>query len=117
MDAALNARKDALFEAMLAATADPALPSSEPERRQFVAGFLDLALHAAAGNTAPRDEYLSLVIPAVKQSGMGLGVIMAGMVGVAMGGANVLSGAELTWWIGFCHDYTHRLIEAWNKAN
>jgi len=46
--------------------------------------FLDLALHAAAGNTAPRDEYLSLVIPSVKQSGMGLAVVVDGMVGVAI---------------------------------
>jgi hypothetical protein len=115
MDAALNARRDAIFEAMLAATEDPSLPGSDAERRQFVAGFLDLAVHAAAGDTAPRDEYLSLVVPAVKQSGMSLAVIMAGMVGVAMGGANALSGAELTWWYRFCNDYTHRLLEAWNK--
>lgn len=104
-----------MLEAMLAAGDDPSLPSSESERRQFVAGFLDLAMHAAEGNTTPRDEYLSLVIPAVKQAGMSLGVVMAGMVGVAMGGANALSGPELTWWYGFCHDYTHRLAEAWTK--
>lgn len=115
MDAALNAKRDAIFDAMLAATYDPKLPGTEVERGQFVAGFLDLAIHAAAGNTTPRDEYLSLVVPSIKQSGMDLGVVMAGMIGVAMGGANALSGAELTWWYTFCHDYTHRLVEAWTK--
>lgn len=112
----LRTRRDALLASMMEASSDPDAPDADAERRQFLAGFLDFAIQAAEGDLAPRDEYIALIIPAVRASGVSLGVSMAGMVGLAMGGAVVLEGDARAWWFWFCRDYTDRICAAWEES-
>jgi len=90
--------------------------STDAESDQFVTGFVDLAVHASEGNTTPRDEYLAVIVPAVRASGLSLAVSMAGMVSLAMGGAVVLEGEQRTWWYRFCADYAARMSTLWEKS-
>jgi hypothetical protein len=83
---------------------------------QFVAGFVDLAIHASEGNTKPRDEYLAVIVPSVRASGISLAESIAGMVGLGMGGAAVLEGEQRVWWYRFCADYSARMATLWEAS-
>jgi hypothetical protein len=113
---AIEGRREALTAEMMRVIDRTGLDTPRRDQEQFVAGFVDLAIHAAKGEQGPRDEYLAVVVPAVRQSKMPLGVVMAGMVSVAMGGALALEGEERNWWIRFTADYTRDFCARWESA-
>lgn len=112
----LDRSKDALWTSMmeLVTLGNPEL--EEENKRQLVAGFIELALQCAGGDSSARDDYLSTVVPALKKGGMPLGTVISGMVQVSMGGALVLAGENRLWWVQFVSDYSLRLGDAWAAA-
>ena len=117
MRLSLAPHRDALHREIVRVLQLSAPPGTEdPGTDQFVAGFVDLAVQASEGRTAPRDEYLGLIVPAVRASGITLSVSMSGMVALAMGGVAVLEGDQRTWWYGFCTDYTTRMANLWEAT-
>jgi hypothetical protein len=109
---AIRAHHDALVETMLQ-TADRELGTSDDEVRQFIVGFVNVLSAAAAGDLSPRDEYLTTVIPAIRDGGMPLVVIVDGMLRVSLSAAVVLEREHLPWLIQFCSDYTKALLSIW----
>jgi hypothetical protein len=116
MQATIERKRDALTAAMMEALGRTDVDTPKSDQLQFVAGFVNLAIHAAGGNMGPRDEYLSLIVPALRASRMPLSIIMSGMVSVAMGGAVALEGETLHWWVGFAANYTRDLCDRWESA-
>jgi hypothetical protein len=116
MQREIEGKRDAMMAAMMRALERTDMNTPKTDQEQFVAGFVNLAVHAATGDMGPRDEYLSLIVPALRASKMPLSTIMSGMVSVAMGGAVALEGAPLEWFVGFAADYTRDLCERWESA-
>jgi hypothetical protein len=116
MHVAIDEKRDALTAAMLRALELTDMDTPKTDQQQFVAGFVNLAIHAANGDKTPRDEYLSLVVPALRASRMPLATIMSGMTSVAMGGAVALEGEARDWWMRFAADYTRDLCDRWERA-
>jgi hypothetical protein len=110
----LESGHERVVQAMLRA-AGP-LPLPEADRRQFVVGFLNLIESAAAGDLAPRDEYLHTVIPGVKASGMTLPFVVSNLCAVMFGLASAASDATLDWYAAFGRDYAARMVTAWETA-
>ena len=88
----------------------------EAEAEQMVAGYVYLLEQAAAGNPAPRDEYLATVIPGVKQAGMPLGYIARVLVTLDLALAPLVSEQNRAWITEYCADYADRLVQAWEKS-
>jgi hypothetical protein len=111
----LQTKHDALIQAMIGATV--ALPGvAEADRRQFVAGYLDVLEQAAKGDYGPRDEYLTTVIPGIREAGMSLEDVLAQMAGVAMAIAATVLPAHLAWHVSFTRDYVERLAKGWGGS-
>lgn len=85
----------------------------ESETKQFLHGFLYLIEACARGDEGPRTDYLELVIPSVKASGMTLGYVMRALV-VLQVQLGIMTAAEnRDWHLKFAGDYAERVVEAW----
>jgi hypothetical protein len=104
------------FIAELVRVAPRAPGITDAEAEQMVAGYVHLMEQSAAGNFAPREEYLATVIPGVKQAGMSLGYIMRVLVSIDMGLSPLVSVANRAWFTDYCADYAERLVNAWERA-
>lgn len=109
----LEAKRETIIELMLATTKGPTPPA---EQRQFISGFIDLVIAAARGNTAPRDEYLEVVIPGCKGAGMAQSMVVSTMVPVSMALAAHLPHETFAWTSEFCMDYTSRIMSIWERS-
>ncbi len=117
MSSSIRTHRDALRKEMTRVLLLDVPPGTDDQGTdQFVAGFVDLAIHASEGNTLPRDEYLAVIVPSVRASGITLAMSMAGMVGLGMGGAAVLEGEQRLWWYRFCADYSARMATLWEAS-
>lgn len=111
---AIAARRQALVDTMIDAN-DPET-GTEEGTRQFIVGYVQLLSAAADGDMGPRDEYLETVIPAIRDGGMPLGVVMDGMVRVATVAGAVLGAEHVRWLADFQGEYTKKIIEMWSKG-
>jgi len=117
MTPTIRHRRDAIHHEIVRVLHLSAPPGTEDlGTDQFVSGFVDLAVEASEGDTRARDEYLALIVPSVRASGISLDVSMSGMVALAMGGAVMLEGDQRTWWYRFCTDYTARMANLWEAT-
>jgi len=114
--AVIGAERERIVTAMLELR-DPAVATPIAESRQFIVGFLHVVELAASGDTAPRDEYLGIVIPGVRASGFPLDATLDSMIRVSMVLAAEIPPAYLAWVVGFCGDYVRRLIHAWEQSS
>jgi hypothetical protein len=87
--------------------------TSEADTRQFVVGYVNILSAAAGGDLGPRDEYLASVIPAIRDAGMPLGVVIDGMVRVSTVAGALLGAEHLPWLCDFQGAYSARIIEIW----
>ena len=101
-----------MIQAMLSATV-PLDVQTVAERRQLLAGYLDLVVHAVDGDTGPRDAYLEAVVSGIKEYGMPFDYVLAQMVGVAMAVASIVRAEHLAWHVAFNRDYVARLVKEW----
>lgn len=111
----IRTRRDAVLDAMVELS-DRSLPTPPNEVRQFILGFVRLVESAAAGDTGPRDEYLSVVIPGIRAAGFPLDATLDSMVRVAMALSSTLNPTHHRWLADFCGDYTRRLLRSWESA-
>lgn len=111
---AIAEHRTRLIETMLA-SANRDIGTPESGVRQFIVGFVGVLEASAGGDNGPRDEYLAAVIPALRSGGMPLTTVVDGMLRVAMAASAVLPGEHLDWLVGFCADYSRRLLELWEK--
>ena len=111
----LETKREQFLQAMLRATV-PLEGVSEADRRQFVAGYLDLIVHAAHGDLGPRDAYLEGVIPGIKGAGMPFDYVLSAMAGVAMAVASVAAPEHLAWHVEFTRDYVALLARQWARS-
>lgn len=110
----IAARRQALVDTMMDANNPDA--GGEDGARQFIVGYVHILGAAAAGDMGPRDEYLASVIPAIRDGGMPLGIVMDGMVRVATCAAAVLGTEHARWLADFQGDYTQKIIAMWSKG-
>lgn len=110
--AAIQANYDDLVETMMATTNQDA-GTSESDRRQFIAGYVHILAAASREDLGPRDEYLATVIPAIRDGGMPLAVVMDGMVRVATAAGAVLGPKHAKWLSDFQGDYICRILTMW----
>ncbi len=89
---------------------------TEEDTRQYISGFLAVVEAAAEGDNGPRDDYLATMIPATKGTGLSLGSVLGGMVGVASGLCHAMPTEALPWCGAFLRDYTVRLLEVWDAS-
>ena len=115
LDQEIRTRRDALLDAMLG-LGDRSLQAPPHEARQFALGFVQLVESAAAGDTGPRDAYLSVVIPGIRAAGFPLDATLDSMIRVSMALCAALSPVHHRWLADFCGDYTRRLLRAWEAA-
>jgi hypothetical protein len=111
----IERRREELI-AKLVEVAPPAPGVSEAESTQMIAGYLHLLSAASRGDTKPRDEYLSTVIPGVKQAGMKLGYIVRVLVKLDLTLVQLISPDHRPWMTNHCADYAERLASAWESA-
>jgi hypothetical protein len=111
---ALAAHHEPLVDLMIRTTMMPA-GSSEADTRQFVVGYVSILSAAANGDFGPRDEYLQSVIPAIRDGGMPLQIVMEGMVRVATAAAAMLGPEHAQWLSDFQGDYTVKILDIWEK--
>ena len=111
----LASEETVLIEKMMEVRNVTDLASSAEDARQFMVGFVRLMQASASGDDGPRDEYLSTVIPAIRDAGMPLTVVLDGMVRVAIGATAILPEHAL-WFSNFCANYTVRLLEVWGEV-
>jgi hypothetical protein len=111
---AIAEHRSALIACMME-TSDRSLPTPESEVRQFLVGFLALMQAAAEGDLGPRDEYLASVVPAIRESGIGLEYVVGAMPRLATAIGSVLGREHAPWVAGFTADYTVRLLSLWQS--
>jgi hypothetical protein len=111
----LDAKRSEIIDLMIRTNSSPD-GTSDGDTRQFIVGYVTILRAATVEDFGPRDEYLSTVIPALRQSGMPLSVIMGGMVRVATGAAAVLGVEHAKWLCEFQGDYTARILAMWEEA-
>ena len=111
----LDARRDEIIELMIRANGQ-ADGDASGQFRQVTVGYYTILRSASAGDFGPRDEYLSTVIPALRQSGMPLSVIMAGLVRLAAATGAALGAEHARWLCEFLGDYTARILAIWEEA-
>ena len=90
-----------------------ALGTSKEDIEQFLRGYYNVVVAAAAGDESVREQYLQAVVPGIKSAGMGLPTVMDGMVRVAMVMAHEVEPRFLPWLMEFTSAYTMRLAELW----
>jgi hypothetical protein len=108
---AIEANTDRLVATMMRTAKEGA--SSEADTRQFIVGFVHILGAAARNDFGPRDEYLESVIPAIRDGGMPLDIVMDGMVRVATSAGVVLGEEHAKWLSDFQGDYTAKIIALW----
>jgi hypothetical protein len=111
----LDARRGEIIDLMVHANG-PADEGAGGEFRQFIVGYFNILRAATAEDFGPRDEYLSTVIPALRQSGMPLSVIMVGLVRLVTVVAAALGVEHTKWLCEFQGDYTARILAMWEEA-
>lgn len=109
---AIAARRQALVDTMILAN-NPET-GNEEGTRQFIVGYVHILGAAADGDMGPRDEYLGTVIPAIRDGGMPLSVVMDGMVRVATVAGALLGADHARWLADFQGEYTKRIIDIWS---
>ena len=111
----LDARRDEIIELMIRANGQ-ADEDATGQFRQVTVGYYTILRSAAAGDFGPRDEYLSTVIPALRESGMPLSVIITGLVRLVVATGAALGAEHARWLCEFLGDYTGRILAIWEEA-
>ncbi len=111
---AIAAHRDELIEMMVRVN-PPLEGTSNEDTRQFVVGHLSILSAAAKGDLAVRDEFLATVIPAIRDGGMPLRLVMVGMVRVATVIAGLLDAEHVEWLAEFEGEYTGLLLDHWEN--
>ena len=109
-------KRPELFTKMMAAVNLLPAPMPEDNANQFINGYLALIESALGGDLGPRDEYLSLVIPPLKQNGMPLGYVIGVLVGVDLALVSVTSPEHLPWYSAFLSGYAEKFCQLWEAA-
>lgn len=90
------------------------LNMSEEGTSQFIRGFLDVIAQELEGNNKARDEYMSLVVPPLKEGGLPLSMMARSLAPMfAIIGAH-LGPAHLAWLTQYAHEHTECLFSIWD---
>lgn len=111
---ALSAKRSELIDLLVQTNT---AGGSAHEARQLVNGYYNLLAAAAAGDLAPRDEFLSTVIPALRAAGMPLSVVMDGLVRLAAATGAVLGTEHAPWLCQFLTEYCERILATWGSPS
>ena len=109
-------KRPQLFSAMFEAMRVMPAPMPATHIDQFINGYLAVIESALQGDLGPRDEYLNLVIPPLKQSKMPLGYIIGSLVGVNAALSAVVAPEHSSWYVYFLSTYADKLCQVWENS-
>lgn len=109
-------KRSAIFKSMLEITTILPAPMQADNANQFINGYLAVIESALQGDLGPRDEYLGLVIPPLKQGQMPLGYIIGVLVGVNTALVAVIDHAHAPWYASFLSTYADKLCQLWENS-
>ena len=97
-----------------ASISEEILNMSEEGTSQFVRGFLDVIAQDLEGNNKARDEYMSLVVPPLKEAGLPLSMMVRSVAPMfAIIGA-YLGPVHSAWLSQYAHDHSECLFSVWD---
>lgn len=90
--------------------------TEQSDLQQLLTGYLTMLTAAANGDYGPREQYLDAVIPALRESGISLADVIAGVVRFAMATATVLGPDHAEWLCSFHADHVTRIVQMWERT-